>query len=188
MGESVPFTPDFFWAVHPTGHFLTGFSDEYRLNLGRDRGVLRIERDVERVPVSAAERDYHRERILRRMRSVDAAWSWDGPPIPDHKPFFAAVHAGRDGRIWVQLTAEGRPVDNQDHDPRDSRSLPVVWESPRRYDVFEGDGAYLGTVSSPDAFLTYPEPVFDEEHVWAVARGDLGVERVVRYRIVVGGV
>ena len=35
--EDVPFTPDFYWTIHPSGHLLTGFSTEYRLELARDR-------------------------------------------------------------------------------------------------------------------------------------------------------
>ena len=56
-----------------------------------------------------------------------------------------------------------------------------------RYDVFEPDGTYLGVVHAPDEFTRFRLPVFDGDHVWAVTRDELDVERVVRYRIVVGG-
>ena len=36
-------------------------------------------------------------------------------------------------------------------------------------------------------FRVLAEPIFDGDHVWAVTRDELGVERVVRYRILVGG-
>jgi len=41
---------------------------------------------------------------------------------------------------------------------------------------------------APDEFAASPDPVFDGDHVWAVARDELGVERVMRYRIEVGDV
>ena len=188
VGDDVPFTPDFYWTVHPSGHLLTGFSADYRIELTRDDGILRIERDIEPIAASAAERDYERERILGRMRSLVSSWSWDGPPIPDQKPFFKDLYAGRDGRIWVQVPTEGREVANEDHDLDDPRSQPVFWEEETRFDVFEEDGTYLGAVASPDDYSVYVEPVFDRDHVWWVTVDELGVQRVVRYAIRLDGV
>ena len=64
----------------------------------------------------------------------------------------------------------------------------MSWESPVRYDAFEPDGTYLGSFAAPDGFLASPAvPIFDRDHVWAVGRDELEVQRVVRYRIVVDG-
>ena len=179
----VPFTHAFFWAVHPSGHFLTGLSSDYRLDLERDEGVLRIERNYVPVPVSDGERDYERESLVRMIRFSVPDWTWDGSRIPDHKPVFQELLAGRDGRIWVRLSTEGQRVENENHDPENPFSSPVIWRTPIRYDVFESDGTYLGVVVPPDEFSASPDPVTDGDHVWAVARDELGVERVVRYRI-----
>lgn len=186
MTYGVPFTPRFHWTVHPSGHFLTGFSSEYRIDLARDEGVLRIERSLDPVPASNAERAYQRERMVGSIRRSIPGWDWDGPAIPSHKPFFRELLAGRDGRIWVRLWTGGRPVDNMDHDPDDPGSLPVIWEEETRYDVFEPDGTYLGVVVAPDGFSGFPAPVFDGDRVWAVTQDELGVQRVVRYRIQTG--
>ena len=183
----MPFSPNFVWTVHPDGHFLTGMSAEYRIDLPSDGRVLRIERAFDPVPVSDAEREYEREGVTRYLRSRYPDWSWNGPPIPDHKPFFKALLAGKDGRIWVQLSTEGQLAQNEDHDLDDPLSQPVTWREPVRYDVFKADGTYLGVVNPPDDFVTRPEPIFHGEYVWAVTEDELGVERVVRYRIVVGG-
>ena len=187
MSRVVPFSPVFLWTVHPSGHFLTGLSGEYRIDLPRDDGVLRIERAADPAPVHDEERAYQRDRIVRSMRNTDPDWSWNGPPIPEHKPFFQELHAGRDGRIWVRLATEGYPVENEDHDPENPSSAPVVWEESVRYDVFEADGTYLGVVVPPDEFSPFPDPVFNGDHVWGVTRDELGVARVVRFRIDVGG-
>ncbi|MDE2761504.1 MAG: 6-bladed beta-propeller [Gemmatimonadota bacterium] len=183
----VPFSPVLQWTVHPSGHFLAGLPSEYRVDLARDDGVLRIERSADPIPVLDGERDHERERIERRMRERDPNWSWNGPPIPDHKPFYKELLAGRGGRIWVRVTTEGYEAENEYHDPEDPTSMPVVWRESVRYDVFEPDGTYLGVVVPPDEFTPYVEPVFDGDHVWAVTRDELGVERVVRFRIVTGG-
>ena len=179
----VPFAPRFHWTVHSSGHFLTGLSTGYRIDLGRDDGVLRIERSRDPVAASDAERAYQRDLAVGRIRWSLPGWEWDGPAIPRHKPFFLALRAGRDGRIWVRLSTEGRPVDNADHDPDDPASFPVTWEEDTRYDVFEPDGTYLGVVVAPEEFTSFPVPVFGSDHVWAVTVDEQGVQRVVRYRI-----
>ena len=51
-----------------------------------------------------------------------------------------------------------------------------------RYDVFQPDGTYLGAVNAPADFRASINP-FDGDHVWAVTRDELDVQRVVRYRI-----
>ncbi|MDE2874329.1 MAG: 6-bladed beta-propeller [Gemmatimonadota bacterium] len=183
----VPFSPELLWTVHPSGRFLTGFSSDYRINLARDDGVLRVERAADPVPVPEDERAHERAGVVAYMRGMVPDWSWNGPPIPEHKPFFHELLAGRDGRIWVRLATEAHPVENEDHDPEDPSSMPVDWREPLRYDVFEPDGTYLGIVAPPDDFSPWVEPVFDGDHVWAVTRDELGIQRVARFRIVVGG-
>ena len=64
--------------------------------------------------------------------------------------------------------------------------MPVLWRTPLRFDVFEPDGTYLGVVAAPDG-VSFSNAVFDGDHVWGVTEDDLGVARVVRFRIVVGG-
>lgn len=183
VAVDIPFSPGWYWTVHPTGHFLSALSTAYRIDLGRDAGVLRIERDHEPVAVADDEHDHHERRIMRAMRRFDADWSWNGPGIPDHKPAFRGLGAGSDGRIWVRLWTEGRRVANEDHDPADPESPAFAWIEPVRYDVFEADGTYLGAVEAPTGFRPRPRPVFGRSFVWAVERDDLGVERVHRYRI-----
>ena len=181
--ERVPFSPGWYWTVHSTGHFLSALSTAYRIDLERDSGVLRIERDHIPAAVSDEEHDYRRQGIMTAMRRFDAGWSWDGPAIPDHKPPFRGLRAGSDGRIWVRLWTEAQRVPIEDHDPTDPESAAFTWVEPLRYDVFETDGTYLGAVVPPEGFGSSPPPVFGRSFVWAVERDDLGVERVRRYRL-----
>ena len=183
VGATVPFSPDWYWTVHPTGHFLSALSTAYQINLEQDDGMLRIERNHTPVAVPDDERDRHEQRIVGRMRQVDAGWSWDGADISDHKPPFRGLRAGNDGRIWVRLWTEARQVANEEHDPSNPESAPFTWVEPLRYDVFEADGTYLGAVVPPEGFSPSAPPVFGRSYVWAVERDDLGVERVRRYRL-----
>ena len=162
---------------------MSALSTAYRINLEQDGGMLRIERNHTPVAVLDDERDRHERRIVNRMRQVDAGWRWDGPPIPDHKPPFRGLRAGSDGRIWVRLWTEAQQVPNEEHDPANPGSVVFTWVEPIRYDVFEADGTYLGAVVPPEGFRPSPPPVFGRSFVWAVERDELGVERVVRYRI-----
>ena len=187
MSRTLPFSPTFDWTLHPSGHFLTGLSTEYRIELERDDGVLRIERDYDPVPVSDVERSSLREDITKDMRNTQPDWSWDGPPIPDHKPPFLDLHVGRDGRIWVLSWPEGRLSETEYRDSDDARAGPPLSWVWTRYDVFESDGVYLGAVRVPEGFSALPRPVYAGNHVWAVSRDELDVERVVRYGIEVDG-
>ena len=170
--EPLPFSPEALWAGHPHGGIVRGVSSDYRIDLQIGDRVLRIERAVDPIPVSPAERDHHRASITEDLRYLDPDWEWNGPPIPETKPVFNTLHIGRDGRIWVELASEVRDAAD-----------PSLGEEVR-FDVFEPDGTYLGAVNAPADFMASINPVFDGDYVWAVTRGELDVERVVRYRIV----
>ena len=93
------------------------------------------------------------------------------------------LSAGSDGRIWVRLWTGAQQVANEEHDPNNPESAPFTWVEPLRYDVFEADGTYLGAVIPPEGFSLSAPPVFGRSFVWAVERGELDVQRVVRYRM-----
>ncbi|MYG80462.1 MAG: hypothetical protein F4187_01210 [Gemmatimonadetes bacterium] len=168
----VPFSPEVLWAGHPHGGIVSGISSDYSIDLQVGGRVLRIERAVDPIPVSPTERDQHRDSITEDLRHSVPDWEWNGPPIPETKPVFKSLHSGRDGRIWVELTSELQDAS----DPSSGEQV--------RFDVFEPDGTYLGAVNTPADFRASINPVFDRNHVWAVTRGELDVQRVVRYRIV----
>ncbi len=120
------------------------------------------------------------------MRNTQPGWSWNGPPIPDYKPAFVELLVGKGGRVWAQLSSEGELIENENYNPDNPGSVPVLWNERLRYDVFEPDGTYLGIVLPPEEFNPMARPVFDGDHVWAVTTDELGVARVVRYRVLVG--
>ena len=97
INYAVPFSPGLHWTVHPSGHLLTGFSSDYRIDLARDDGVLRIERAADPAPVHDEERAYQREGLARQMHEFDPEWSWNGPPIPEQETVLSRPRA-RPGR------------------------------------------------------------------------------------------
>jgi len=191
---NVPFTAVFHWTFSPLGRFVTGVGDRYAVDQHLPGGrVLRIERRVEAVPVSADEKAAAEERVIAQMRRLDPAWRWNGPPMPDHKPFIAALIVGQDGRIWVRRSAPGEKIPDAELDePRPATNgitiPPVRYREPMSFDVFEPDGRYLGAVSAPRGFMLNPIPVLRGDRVWAVVHDDLGVNRIQRFRIVPEGV
>jgi hypothetical protein len=162
-------------------------STDYRIDLLKPGAPLRIERVYEPVPVARGEKAESETSITRNMRRTQPDWRWNGPPIPDEKPAFRDIKVGRDGRIWVQVSAAGVEADDPDYDPTDPESVEDRWSEPIAFDVFEVDGEYLGRVATEMGFSMYPTPVFGSNYVWATTRDELGVQRVVRFRISVPG-
>jgi hypothetical protein len=173
----LPFTPQEWKILTPSGHFIVATADRYALNIQGNGRPFRIERDLARVPVDPDESDHHREMVFTLMRQVEPGWQWSGPSIPDEKPFFRSVSLADDGRIWVLLSKVARRLDDDDS------PLGVTWREPTAYDVWEPTGEYLGEVAVPENTRIF---VMRGDDVWGVARDSLDVPRVVRYRIIPG--
>jgi hypothetical protein len=188
--NNVPFSPQVSWTFSPLGYFVGGLSTDYRIDLFRhDQPVLRIERDWTPVPVLGAEKSEQEHRIVENFKQSFGSWRWNGPPIPDTKPPFKSVLVGNDGRLWVMLSQPGyeyRTEADALEEEKRTNNPQLRYREHGAFDVFEPDGRYVGLVRVPDEFRTLPQPVFRGDHVWAVTRDDLDVQRVVRYRVVHG--
>jgi hypothetical protein len=180
---SVPFAPSEQWTLHPEGWFVHGISDAYRFTLLRPGSPLVVERAAEPAPATDGEKAEEEARVTRNMRMTQPNWRWNGPPMPDRKAFFRRLYAGRDGRIWVEVPLAGVEREDPGYDPKNPEAVPDRWREPVAFDVFETDGTYLGRVRAPVELTTSPTPVFDGDRVWAVTRDELGVQRVVRFRV-----
>lgn len=181
--NGVPFAPDDEAVFHPDGFFVVGISDRYALTLLRPGGYMRIEREVEPTPVAAGEKREEEAAATRNMRFTDPNWRWNGPAIPDQKPYFEQIFPADDGRIWLLVELEGFERDDPDYDPSDPDAVENRWRARRAFDVFEADGTFLGRVDVPEDLGIYPTPVIRGDRLWAVTRDELGVQRVVRYRL-----
>ncbi|MGD8727004.1 MAG: 6-bladed beta-propeller [Gemmatimonadales bacterium] len=184
----VPFTGQDWWTFSPLGYMVGGLSTDYRIDLFRvDAPVLRIERDWIPIAVKPEEAEERERRQTAGFRRNFGSWSWNGPPIPDTKPPFRNVFTSAEGNIWVVVSQEGRAtmtVEEAREEERRTNMPPLRFEEPAAFDVFTPDGRYLGHVRVPDALRPSPEPIVRGDSVWAVARDELDVPRIVRYRIV----
>lgn len=181
--NGVPFAPSEQSAFHADGFFLHGINDQYSFTLLRPGGFVRIERAVEPARVEPGEKQAAEERITRNMRNTDPNWRWNGPQVPDVKPAFATLLPAEDGRIWVMVEGRGVEGENPDFDPSDPTSVETVWSSSFAFDIFDRDGTFVGRVDVPEDLGRYPTPVIRGDQLWGVTRDDLGVQRIVRYRL-----
>lgn len=173
--STVPFTAEAKWTFSPLGYYVGGVNDRYHVTLYGSGSPLVLERNVDPVPVQSAEASAEKEQLIRQFQENFPNWSWNGPDVPATKPLFKEIFAGEDGRLWVQLSQPGHPVEADD--PSD----PPVWKEPVVFDVFEPDGRYLGQVTTPDGFLNYPQPVFRGDTVWAGFEDADGVRYVKKF-------
>ena len=66
----------------------------------------------------------------------------------------------------VQTSQPGMKREDPGYDPGDPRALPDEWIEPVAFDIFDDEGRFLGPVTTPEGFRTYPELVFNRE--WAL--------------------
>jgi hypothetical protein len=184
--EPVPFVPGEVWTVGWDGSYIRGVPDQYRFEIRyRDGRRTVISRVADPIPVRPEERRAHRRRVTELLRDVDPRWSWDGPEIPETKPWYDAIIPDRSGRIWVLREGEGRPTEDwmEPDDWRGWRDEPE-WVSELWFDVFEeASGRYLGRVDAPAGLLPEPEPVIDGNMFIGLTTDDLGRPILRRYRL-----
>jgi hypothetical protein len=85
----------------------------------------------------------------------------DHPEVPKELPAYSRVLAASDGRVWAQIYAP---------DPL----------APGQWDVFDGQGEWLGQVTAPAGFVAQD---ISADRIVGVWRDRLGVEHVQLYRL-----
>lgn len=185
--SSVPFTASLEVAYSPLGYFVSGVTDEYSFKLLRtDAPIVEISMDHEPVPVDPDEAAIRREQLEKSFRDRFPGWRWNGPPIPDVKPAYEGFLVSEEGRVWVQVAVPSERHLNEDERRVEEERLerPVnPYRTPVVFDVFEPSGEYLGPVTTPEGFSTYPHPVIRDRTVWAVVTDDLDVARLHRFSV-----
>jgi len=157
---SVPFAPSLMWRLDPRGYIWSSITDRYRIVQQSLRGdtVRIIERDVEPVPVAAAEKD---SGIARLGPFVQQGGVVDRSRIPDVKPPIERLWLDDLGYLWTQRSqTEG------------ARSTLL--------DVFDPDGRYLGEVRAP---LALQIVLIRSATLYATATGEDDVPVILRFRI-----
>jgi hypothetical protein len=165
--RGVPYTPALVWHFDGEQGLWMGVSDRYRLYRRALAGdtVRVVEREHRPAAVSAAERDS----VIASLEE----WARPGPNmggrvsgpldyglIPAVKPAFRGMVVDDRGHLWVAATESGPGG---------------------RWDVFDPEGRYLGTVAME--LDVFPLPRIRGNTVVGVRRDELDVPQVVVYRL-----
>jgi hypothetical protein len=142
--------------------WITEGGDGYRIlqqNFSRDTLAI-VERQYTPVPVP----DSVRQKAVERLSPPNGMISNDNDPerISTTYPPFSSLHVAADGTLWVR------------------RTLGAGLEG---FDVFDGNGIYLGEVESMVDFTGLAIRGITRDHILAVDTDDLGVRYVVLLRI-----
>jgi hypothetical protein len=179
----LPFAPTSLATWHPGGGFAVARGDRYAITWPRGDGLVRVERDVEPVVVLAAESAQERAYVTKGLQWLDPTWTWQGPDIPGTKPLLSQLFVGRDGSVWALREGTAEDRDDPDYRPDDASSVERRLRSTLRFDVFDADGAFLGSVALPREVRLRPQPAFDARGFVALEIDEAGVPRLVRYGI-----
>ena len=173
--DRVPFAPVASWAVTPRGTLLVSDGVAYVVaELGaRGDTVRRFTRPGWRpARIARSERRDSARALAARIDSLPVPISRiENVPeevreqrLPEHYPAVLRVHAADDGRVWVER-----------------------WPPPGRagesfYDVFDGEGRFLGVVVLPVRFTGEVQPAFTANRAAGVVTDpETGVERIAVY-------
>jgi hypothetical protein len=186
----VPFTPQVETSLTPFDAWLAGVSDAYRFEIRYFDGRLTVvERNASPVLLSNEERDWNAKRLLASFRQERPDFRWSGPPVPEHKPYYARLHADLSHRIWVHLHAPSTPVEGCNPDPQPGDSYSPCWQQQYEYDVFGQDGRYLGPLEMPPELRGAPlhKAHIRDDVLITVVQDEAGTIMVKRYRLVLPG-
>ena len=176
-GEPLPFFDQDGPILTPWGTIGRTYAGRYTIDIPQSSGrMLRIERDIDAVPVGDEERRDLAEKITREMRRVDPTWRWSGPEIPRTKPLIRGVVIERDGSLWAVRSVPAVRQPPSDTTP----GAPDQWVEPSVYDLFSATGRLIGEVTFPPS--TTPHLRLGDR-VWAVQRDSLDVPTIVRFRV-----
>jgi len=187
-GIPVPHAPNYCSAMAPDGTLIAGVSDPYRFTMVRpDGSEIVVERAYEPVPIEEAERQEAIRSSQEFMRSYRDTESWEGPPVPEHKPAYVRFMPTRSGELWVIRPG---PSEIYGHDVLTG---DPKWRDTYTIDAFDHDGRLLGEVELPPgaraeigAYVTNhggPFAWVRDETVVMPVEGDDGIIRVKRYRL-----
>lgn len=175
---SLPFAAEPVFDVTPDGRFSWGIGDAYRITVrGPEGDTLRtFGRSLESKPVSSREREEGRTYVRERGESLVEGSRPQDYDLPDMKPLFDEIVADRTGHWWVRRYRWDPPETEDTGDEAEAEQAP----EPRRYDVFDPEGRFLGTVDTPEMRVME----IGCDFVAGVEMDELGVEYVAVYELV----
>ena len=186
MMRSVPFAADVPWALSPSGAMVSGVATDYSFDIIYPGGATtRVAMAYEPVAIGSAERAWHVEQVTAQMRDGNPEWVWEGPEMAAVKPAFSELIPDLSGRVWVDRPGAGIENPDCEKDPDNGIWEPDCWTDERFYDVFDLEGAYLGSVETPAGFRISQQSWIKDDEIVATVEDDLGVITVKKYRLVI---
>jgi len=186
MMRSVPFAADVPWALAPSGAMVSGVATDYSFAIIYPGGaVTRVEMSSDPVAIGGAERAWHLEQVTAQMRDGDPEWVWEGPEMASVKPAFSQLIPDLSGRLWVGRPGPGIENLECEKDPDSGVWEPDCWTDERLYDVFDLEGAYLGSVELPAGFRISQQSWIKDDEIVTSIEDDFGVITVKKYRLVI---
>jgi len=185
---SIPFTPAVQAAMLPDGSFAAGLPADYTFEIRKpDGSVVVAKKHWTPVPVNPGEVELQmmQQRMVINGQTLEMDMS--GAEIPATKPAYDGLIAARDGRILVTPSAVIE-VASECLDPdlsREDIGGMDCTEGTRYADVFDGDGAFLGSFEIPEGASLSWGAYIDGDTIWTSVQDDLGTVMVKRYRLVV---
>ena len=195
------------WSRSRMGALAFGCSASYAIDVARpDGGVTRISREWEPPLRTEEEHEFWSERertSVSQRRNFNQTVAARGrvdlvmpiPPVsilPRERPAFLRLWHAEDGRIWVWPGATGLSRATTEEERRQQPGLErVVWEywNPTDgFDVFDGDGRWIGHVDTPESWDADPypgtiDPYFKGDTIWAVVKEEFDVRYIVRFEV-----
>ncbi|MGQ0815646.1 MAG: hypothetical protein ACT4O1_14520 [Gemmatimonadota bacterium] len=163
---TVPFYAHAQALIDPRGVvWSTGPGDaSYRIKRWTPGGDTTLILETLRAPVAVtrAERDSVIAPLREELQKKGAA-NQDWGKVPQVKPAVASMFLADDGRLFVKTSSP---------------------DAMHRYDIYERDGRYAGTVGTSLKIFRWVNPVVRGDQLWAIVTDELDVAYVVRGRIV----
>ncbi len=163
MMASVPYQGSLLWRLSDAGTVWALLTDEYRFfEVDAEGDTLRtVTRAFDPLPVTGADRDRAREDL---EWFVSQGGRIDLSRIPSHKPPVRSFFRDDEGDTWVEVTTSQE-------------------ESRYVFDIFDGEGRYLGPVHLPFSLSASPTPILRNGVLWGISRDELDVISIVRARV-----
>ena len=180
------------WTLHPAGYLVAGCPEAYRFELLRPHTpLLRVQMNATPVRVPVRERHAFQGSWVKQMQYGfrGELWGWEGPPVPEEKPFYHRLLAAGGGRVWVWPSAPSVPTPTPE--TWALAGLPdTIWveDLAGTFDVFDPEGELEGHVRLPaeipySPFLDIPDPIVRGDTIWAVTRDSTAAVSLARYRV-----
>ncbi len=177
------FAPEPTWTLLNDGTFVHAVNNEYRISVaGPDGSVTRvITMPSEPVAVSEEDKEIITGLIMRLMeeqgvppQALDGIKQ--GISYEDVFPAFTQMRNGPEQSLWVQRI--GVPSDMTEDEQENWN--PLLDQGSDDWDVFDGEGRYLGVVTMPDRFSPFS---LKGDLFYGVWRDEFEVQYVKVYRV-----